>query len=258
MHTGEITSYFDVAQVTLYAFWIFFAGLIMYLRMEDKREGFPLLSDRLEQTGNPGYPNLPAPKTFLLHDGHTLTVPHEEALQPFAAVPSAKWEGSPFVPTGNPLVDGIGPASYANRADVPDLTYDDALPKIVPLRAAGDFFLAWEDPDPRGMEVIGADGVAAGTVVDAWIDRSEVYLRYLEIELSGTGGSGRVLMPMGFADIRKRQNQIRVSAILASQFADVPRLRNADTVTLLEEDKVSGYFGGGKLYATPERAEPLV
>jgi Photosynthetic reaction centre, H-chain N-terminal region len=46
MQVGEITGYIDVAQVTLYAFWVFFAGLIIYLRTEDKREGYPLESDR--------------------------------------------------------------------------------------------------------------------------------------------------------------------------------------------------------------------
>ena len=40
--TGAITSHIDVAQVVLYAFWIFFAGLIFYLRREDRREGYPL------------------------------------------------------------------------------------------------------------------------------------------------------------------------------------------------------------------------
>jgi len=29
-------------------------------------------------------------------------------------------------------------------------------------------------------------------------------------------------------------------------------------VTLLEEDKIAGYFGGGRLYATPDRQEPLL
>ena len=43
---GAITQYIDVAQILLYAFWIFFAGLIIYLRREDKREGYPLESDR--------------------------------------------------------------------------------------------------------------------------------------------------------------------------------------------------------------------
>ncbi len=42
---GAITGYIDVAQVVLYAFWIFFAGLVFYLRREDRREGYPLESE---------------------------------------------------------------------------------------------------------------------------------------------------------------------------------------------------------------------
>ena len=45
---------------------------------------------------------------------------------------------------------------------------------------------------------------------------------------------------------------------MASQFADVPALRNPDEVTLLEEEKVTAYYGAGTLYATPARAEPLL
>ena len=46
MQAGAITGYIDVAQIALYAFWIFFAGLIFYLRKEDKREGYPLITER--------------------------------------------------------------------------------------------------------------------------------------------------------------------------------------------------------------------
>ena len=45
MIRGAITSNIDVAQVVLYAFWIFFAGLVFYLRREDRREGYPLESE---------------------------------------------------------------------------------------------------------------------------------------------------------------------------------------------------------------------
>ena len=38
MTTGAITGYIDVAQLVLYVFWIFFIGLVIYLRREDKRE----------------------------------------------------------------------------------------------------------------------------------------------------------------------------------------------------------------------------
>ena len=37
-----------------------------------------------------------------------------------------------------------------------------------------------------------------------------------------------------------------------------PATRNTDKVTLLEEDKITAYYGGGTLYATPDRVEPLL
>ncbi|MCX8006386.1 MAG: photosynthetic reaction center subunit H, partial [Burkholderiaceae bacterium] len=75
MQTGAITGYIDVAQITLYVFWIFFAGLIIYLHRENKREGYPLESERSAHITVQGFPSMPAPKTFLLADGSTVTVP---------------------------------------------------------------------------------------------------------------------------------------------------------------------------------------
>ena len=57
------TEYFDMAQVTLYAFWIFFFALVFYLRREDKREGYPLVNDRGQEQH--GFPRTPEPKTFV-------------------------------------------------------------------------------------------------------------------------------------------------------------------------------------------------
>jgi photosynthetic reaction center H subunit len=63
-----ITRYIDLAQVVLYAFWIFFFGLIYWLRKEDKREGYPLESDRRNVTTQ-GWPPMPAPKHRLRAEG---------------------------------------------------------------------------------------------------------------------------------------------------------------------------------------------
>jgi photosynthetic reaction center H subunit len=258
MQTGAITSYIDVAQVTLYAFWIFFAGLIIYLRREDKREGYPLVSDRPEEAGITGFPSLPPAKTFRLVNGETRMAPREEARRAVAAEPSAAWPGAPLVPTGNPMLDGVGPAAYALRSEVPELSFEDGKPRIVPLRAAKAFSLATEDPALIGWTVVGADGVVAGSIVDAWVDRAEMIIRYLEVALTAPLGARTVLLPAGFASLSSRDSEVRVHAILGEQVADVPGLRSPDEVTLREEDRISGYYGGGLLYATPERAEPLL
>ena len=255
-HTA-VTGYIDLAQIALYLFWIFFAGLVYYLHREDKREGYPLVNEH--PTGRVvvrGYPNVPPRKTFLTRDHGPVAVPRPESdRRGVALVPYAYWPGAPLDPTGNPLVDGVGPASYANREDVPELSAENK-PSIVPLRVSETTLIAKGDPDPRGMSVLGADKQVAGIVLDVWVDHAEVMIRYLEVEL--TGGLRTVLVPMAMARIGRTARVVKVASLLASQFADAPRLKAPDTVTKLEEDKIVGYFAGGHLYATPNRMGPLL
>ena len=257
---GAITSYIDTAQVVLYAFWVFFAGVVFYLRREDKREGYPLESDRSDRASRVsvvGFPSPPAPKTFLLPHGGSVQAPRPNTdRREVNASPVAGFPGAPLEPNGNPMLDGVGPAAYALREDAPELTID-GQPNIVPMRVATDVSVAGEDTDPRGFTVIGTDRAAAGTVVDLWIDRAEPQVRYMEVALANDPHKN-VLLPIYYALIDNRRGQINVHALKASQFADVPTLRNPDQVTKLEEDKITAYFAGGTLYATPDRVEPWI
>jgi photosynthetic reaction center H subunit len=69
--------------------------------------------------------------------------------------------------------------------------------------------LAWHrgDTDPRGLPVLGADGQAGGTVVDVWVDRSEVLFRYIEVEAAASGR--RVLLPINFARVSRDKVKVR-------------------------------------------------
>lgn len=254
MKTGAVTGYIDVAQLALYAFWIFFAGLIVYLRREDKREGYPLESDRSEHVRVQGFPAIPSPKTFKLAGGHDVHVPRPERdTRTILARPTAGFPGAPLQPTGNPMLDAVGPCAYALREDQPERLLDGTA-MIVPLRIAPSFSVSLEDADPRGMEVFGADRELGGTVADIWVDRAEPQIRYLEVAT----GARRVLLPMNFVKIHRETRRITVKSILGAQFATVPSLANPDQVTLLEEDQIMAYYGGGHLYATPARAEPFL
>lgn len=251
-------AYLDVAQVTLYVFWIFFACLIYYLRREDKREGYPLDSTALGGGIVHGLPRMPDPKSYLLRDGHVVTLPnHKNDRRDVAVAPIARWPGAPMEPTGNPMLDGVGPGSWADREDVPELNIDN-VPCIVPLRLAEGTYLESRDPDPRGMRVLGADDETGGVVTDVWVDRAEALIRYLEVEVTTSAGAKRVLLPVPFAKIDGRRSRVWVKAILGSQFANVPATRSLDQVTKLEEDRIVGYYGGGTLYATPARQEPIL
>jgi photosynthetic reaction center H subunit len=253
MGIGSITHNIDIAQLVLYAFWLFFAGLCYYLARENHREGYPMETEngRGVITGWP----IPEPKTYLLAHGGEFSAPNSnKSSQVLAAEPAHRWAGAPLVPTGiNPMLDGVGPGAWADRADRPDIDYH-GQPKIVPLRNLPLFSVQRGDTDPRGLSVYGADGVQGGKVVDLWMDVAESLFRYLEVELDGS--ARRVLLPMNFA--RVRRHQIEVGAILGGQFAAVPGTRQADIVTMLEEEKVQAYYGAGTLYAEPSRLEPLL
>jgi photosynthetic reaction center H subunit len=253
METGAITQYVDVAQLVLYAFWAFFAGLIYYLLRENHREGYPMDPGRANGPKIEGWPAVPESKVYKLANGHEMLSPDpNRADGDYSAQPANGWNGAPLEPVGNPLLAGVGPGAWARRADVPDMTYEGEA-KIVPLRVAADHGVAIQDTDPRGLPVIGADGETAGTVKDLWVDKSEMLFRYIEVSLSS---GATVLLPMTFSVIKR--HGVFVDAILASQFAQVPTTRNPEQITMLEEEKITAYYGAGTLYATPQRQEPLL
>lgn len=246
----------DVTEWVLYGFFLFFAGLIIYLRREDRREGYPLEDDatgRRESEG--GLLFTAQPKVFRLpHNAGTVSKPDgSRDSDDLKARRTAAWSGAPLEPVGDPLQAGVGPGAYANRAKTPDLMLHGA-PRVVPLRVAADFYLDKRDPDPRGMNVVAADNVVAGTVSDVWVDRSEYLIRYLEVQLPNS--AKRVLVPMPMAVIQGGRKRVKVNALLASQFGNAPQLSNPDQITRDEEERVSAYVGAGTLYATPARSEP--
>lgn len=175
------------------------------------------------------------------------------------ATPADHYNGSPMIPTGNPMVDGVGPASWADRSDTPDMTFH-GTPKVVPMRLDATFTIAKGDPDPRGLPVIAADKVVAGTVIDVWVNRSEPQVSYYEIQLAGS--DARRLVPVGFVQWPNLglwgNDRLLVKAITAAQFADVPTIQRDDQITLLEEDRICAYYAGGHLYAFDDRSQPII
>jgi photosynthetic reaction center H subunit len=248
---------FDIALFSTLLFVGFFFALVLWLHRESKREGYPLVVDMGHRPRVPiiGFPAPPPAKTFKL--GHA--APHVVEGNPdnrqHALRQVARFPGAPYEPTGNPMLDGVGPASYAERSDTPDLMSSGEV-RLVPLRIAPDFNVSKDDPNPIGKAVVAGDQKIAGTVRDVWIDKAEYVLRYYEVEVPVTGGSRRVLLPANFTTTDMR-GRLVVKSIFAAHFADVPALRKPDVVTLLEEDKIMGYYGGGTFYASPERSQSL-
>ncbi len=259
MNPNQIAGTFDVAQLAMIVFIGGVLGLFVYLRREDKREGYPL-----EDPASPfkitrplvGFPLPPPPKLFRLMHGGTATMPHPEGRTDLPLVPHAPFPGAPFTPTGDPMQDGVGPASFALKNDEPLLTWE-GHPQLQPLRILPGWDVIPGDPDPRGMTVLDADGVAVGTVTDLWLDHGVQILRYLEVSLPYPDAP-RAMIPIYFADISSGARLVRVPALFARHFAAFPQLQAHDTITAREEDRVASYCQGGLFYGDARRSESLL
>ncbi|MEM6537196.1 MAG: photosynthetic reaction center subunit H [Pseudomonadota bacterium] len=256
---GEFTSGIDLVDIALWAFTLFFFGLVFYLQQEGRREGYPLESDTTGEIEDSGIFWFAPPKTYKLPHGQPdVVVPHgPRDKRNHNLVRTAAWPGAPVAPTGDPMHAYVGPGSFAERMDVEDVT-SDGRPRIIPMRLNDEYRVAEEDANPIGMDVIGADGAKGGVVTDLWIDQAEAIFRYFEIETGGAGMSHKVIMPIPFGTVKKDKGQILVDAVLGQHFAQAPQTKSPDKVTRLEEDKISAFYGAGKLYATPSRVESLI
>ncbi len=246
----------DAAELVFYIFVVFFIGLVIWLRREDRREGYPLEMDvGGALLRNDGLLQTALPKTFNLPFGQGTVVQPNDERDPIE-VPNArriaKWAGSPLEPIGDGIGAGVGPGAYAQRSDFADVSHD-GKPRIIPIGPA-EMTVATRDSDPRGMAMLGADHGEVGKVTDIWVDRSEMLIRYLEVGI----GKSSVLVPMTMVLVDGRKKSVYCSALNASQFAGCPGIKTPGQITRLEEEKIIGYFGSGYLYATPERAEPLI
>jgi photosynthetic reaction center H subunit len=273
------TESIDLAQVVLYLFWAFFFGLIWWLRKEDRREGYPLEADTSKMVGPTNQLLIPSPKSFLHPDGSTTYAPNfERDERELLATRTSIAQGATSEPIGDPMTSNVGPAAYAQRADVVELTRE-GHDMIVPMRVATDFSVM-AGPDPRGWEVVATDGKVAGTVKDVWVDRADVMVRYLEVELAEQdnmeeseegaetpteeGAEAKApktqtrLLPITMLRLFGEPKKVKVSAVRAEHFAKVPTLKEPDRITVLEEEKICAFYAGGRLYAEPKRLGPLV
>jgi len=243
---------FDLASLAIWLFWGFFALLIYYLQTENMREGYPLETEDGETAANQGLFPLPKPKTFRLPHGRgEVTVPSAEneaahRRTDLALARSALSEGFPHVPTGNPMLDGVGPASWVPRRDEPELD-GHGHNKIVPFARAEGFVIS-AGRDPRGLPVQAGDLEVVGRVSDIWVDAPEQLVRYLEVELN-SGQKRLVPMPMA----RIRDDRVRVNFLASDSFGNIPATRSSTAVTKLEEDRICAYVASGWMYDAPKR-----
>ena len=243
---------FDLASLAIWMFWGFFALLIYYLQTENMREGYPLETEDGKIAPNQGPFAVPKPKTVRLPHGRGDVVLPSDANEAahrrtfLALAPTSVSDGFPHAPTGNPMLDGVGPASWVPRRDEPELD-GHGHNKIVPFARAEGFSVS-AGRDPRGLPVQAGDLEVVGRVSDIWVDMPEQLVRYIEIELNS--GKKR-LIPMTLARIW--EDRVRVNFLASTSFETIPETKSPNEVTKLEEDKISAYVASGWMYDAPKR-----
>ena len=179
------------------------------------------------------------------------TLDGEPRIVPMRSNPSLHVDSKDIDPRGMPVVAADG----EQVGTVSDLWIDLAEPQIYFLEVEAAGGAAVETVAAATVSDTPAGGAAAGELFGETAG-AETGQASSEPAIGSAGGRAGIMVPFGFADIDKRAGNIRVNALYGHQFANVPRLRSPDRITLLEEDKIMGYFGGGLLMADDKRAEP--
>ncbi len=242
----DVVGNLDVAILCVIAFVIFFAGLLVHLRREDKREGYPVeVAGVFGRTQSAqGFPATPKPKLFYRpHDRGVAQAPRIETPEPVRPGQDLPPMAYPLDPGPDPLNEGVGAAAYTRiREELPDLDVNGE-PKLISLNDHSDYYIPDGDPDPRGWVLLSADEKRVGTVHDLWFNRAEFFLRYYEVSIEGA--DGRRLVPAFFAEALPRDRAVRATTLVAEDMRRTPVRADDSCITMREEDRLNGFYAGG-------------
>jgi hypothetical protein len=124
----------------------------------------------------------------------------------------------------------------------------DDLDRVVPLDDLDDFRVAGDDPDPRGWEVVAADGGRIGEVDDLLVDTGAMKVRYLDVGVGdgvGTEPDRHVLVPIGYARLDRDHDRVIVSGLSSASLRAIPTYRHGPITRGFETDVRESYRRGG-------------
>jgi hypothetical protein len=102
---------------------------------------------------------------------------------------------------------------------------NDDLDRVVPLDELDDFRIARDDPDPRGWEVVAADGRKIGEVDELLIDTGAMKVRYLDVDMDDEVSAQpdrHVLVPIGYARLDRDHDRVIVDQLSSADLASIP------------------------------------
>jgi photosynthetic reaction center H subunit len=123
----------------------------------------------------------------------------------------------------------------------------DDLERVVPLDDLDDFRVAGDDPDPRGWEVVGADGGRIGEVDDLLVDTGAMKVRYLDVGVDdgvSAEPDRHVLVPIGYARIDRDHDRVIVDGLSSASLRAIPSYRHGPITRGFETDVRDSYRRG--------------
>jgi uncharacterized protein (TIGR02271 family) len=119
----------------------------------------------------------------------------------------------------------------------------DDVPRVAALSDLDDFQVAEGFPDPRGWDVLGADGMKVGKVHDLIVDTGAMRTRYLDVELDkdalGVRDDRNVLIPVGVARLDDADDNVVLGSVSNAQLAALPPFEHGK-ITRSYEDFILG------------------
>lgn len=93
--------------------------------------------------------------------------------------------------------------------------------ELTALRDLPDYRVCAEDTDPRGWDVIDADGIHVGAVTDLLIDLQALTVRYIVCSLAHM--TRQVLIPTGFARLDEDSKRLHLDFVTAADTKKLPQ-----------------------------------
>ena len=97
---------------------------------------------------------------------------------------------------------------------------------LIKLRELEGYTVASDDPDVRGWKVISKNGNEVGRIDELIVDRDEMKVRYLDVELNDSfldgGRDKHLLLPIGVAEIDEHDDMVFVPGIDKALVSKIP------------------------------------
>ncbi len=111
-----------------------------------------------------------------------------------------------------------------------DMMKETTTPQLARLDDLDDVRIAEGDPDPRGWDVLAADGRAVGRVDTLIADTAAMKVRYLDVELDekalGLEEERHVLIPIGGATLHEKEDVVYLGTVPSARLRMLPPYRH--------------------------------